>query len=180
MAMAEWFDIEEKHFNELLRLSKVYHREAIRCRDAKAYIAGCTMSGAALESALLGMLHLYGNEVDAAGCVPRRNGKIKMLLNWRLPEMLHAAAEMGWLPRALKDGDKWNSRRAKIGDYAEALRQIRNLVHPARYVQDHSPSRITKRYLDRSIEIFEVVSEQLVGRVHDSLRLRFDAEESAK
>jgi hypothetical protein len=178
--MTEWFDIEEEHYNELLRLSRVYHREAVRCRDAKAYIAGCTMAGAALESILLAMLHLYGSEVETAGFAPKRQGKTKKLLDWRLPEMLHAAAGIGWLPRGLKSEDEWNSRLAEIGDYAEALRQTRNLVHPARYLQDHSPSRVTKKYLISSLEIFEVASQYLESKVHESLRSELDAEESKK
>jgi hypothetical protein len=165
-----WFDLEEQDFNELLRLSRTYYREAVRCEDSKAYLAGRTMAGASLEALLLAMVHIYGNEVEAAGLVPMLKQKPKGLLHRTLSELLRAAAGMNWLPRELPIGGGWNTRRAKIGDYAEVLRQTRNLVHPARYLRDHSPSRVTKRYLVQSIEILEIASRHLREKVNASLR----------
>lgn len=137
------------------------------------------MAGAALEAVLLAMLHLYGSEVEADHTIPipRSKGRPKDLLKWTLPEMLRAAAAMGWLPRALPDDAEWNTRLAQIGDYAEALRQTRNLVHPARYLQDHSPSRVTKKYLVLSIEVFEAASAHLEAKVHTSIRRTLNAED---
>ncbi len=165
-----WFHLEERDFEELLRLSRTYHREAVRCEDSKAYIAGCTMAGASLEAALLAMVHLNGDRVAAARLVPMLKQRPKPLLKWTLAELVRAAREMNWLPSGLQIGGAWNTRHAKVGDYAEALRQVRNLVHPARYLQDHSPSRVTKKYLKGSIEILQVASKYLVANVHASLR----------
>lgn len=50
MASLELGEEEEK---ELHRLMGRYHREAERCDDAKAYLAGCAMAAAAMETALL-------------------------------------------------------------------------------------------------------------------------------
>ena len=83
--------------------------------------------------------------------------------------MLRVASDMGWLPTGLRKGGKWISRKAKIGDYAEVLRQTRNLIHPARYVLDLSPTRVPKRYLVGSIEVFEVASLHLNAKVLSSL-----------
>jgi hypothetical protein len=165
-----WFHIEGKDFNELGRLGLKYHREAQRCKGSKAYIAGCVMAGACLESFLLTMVNIYGKEIQAAGFVPTVKGKPKPLLKWTLSELIHVAREMKWLPSGLQIGTKWNTRRAKIGDYTEALRQTRNLVHPSRHLQDLSPSRVTKKYLEGSIEILEAAIKHLRVKIEESLR----------
>jgi len=165
----KWFYLKEQDFNELLRLSHVYYREAIRCEDSKAYIAGCVMAGACLETLLVMMVNMYGAEVQAADLVPIMKQKLKPLLKWTLRELVLAARGMNWLQAGLQIGAEWNTRRANIGDYAEVLRQIRNLVHPARYLQDHSPLRVTRKYLKQSIEIIEVVAKHLEAKVSASL-----------
>ena len=73
--MPDWFFLEEADYTEILRLSRLYHREAARCGKAKAYVAGCAMAGAALEAALVAMLHLHGEDVEAAGYAPTEEGK---------------------------------------------------------------------------------------------------------
>ena len=165
-----WFNLEEQDFKELMRLYRSYRREAVRSTDSKAYLAGCVMAAAALEAALLAMIHIHAREVEAAGLVPNIRRQPKPLLKWTLPEMLRAASGMDWLPSGLQLGGAWIARRAKIGDYAEALRQIRNLIHAARYVQDHSPSRVTKRYLEGSLAILEGATTHLEAKVNASLR----------
>jgi hypothetical protein len=134
---ALWYDMTKEQFREVLRLSRVYYREATRCESAKAYLSGCVAAAAALEAQLVAIVHLYGLEVELAGFACKRAGRPKRLLDWSLDDLIRAAADMGWLPRGLKDGDRWNSRRARIGDHALVLKQVRNLVHPARYLRDH-------------------------------------------
>jgi hypothetical protein len=46
-------DDEEKEF---YRLSRFYWKEAVRCEEAKAYLAGCVMLGSALETLLILMV----------------------------------------------------------------------------------------------------------------------------
>jgi hypothetical protein len=168
--MAAWADMPEDHFKELLRLSRMYYREAKRCVDAKAHLAGCIVAGSALETQLTAMVHIYADEVEQAGLVVKRRGAAKPLLDWTLADLLKVAAGMKWLPRGLKDGEKWNRRRAQIGDYAEVMRHVRNLVHPARYLRDHSPSRITRKYVAQSLEVLELAVKWLEAVVHRSLR----------
>ena len=140
------------------------------------YLGGCALAGAALEALLLAMVHLYREEVEAAARVAKVRGKPKPLLEWNLGELLEAAAGASWLPAGLKRGSTWDSRRARIGDYAEALRQIRNLVHPGCYLREHSPSRVTSRYLARSLDIVSVAVEHFEARVHECLRRAMEAE----
>ncbi len=165
-----WFDLDDKEFSELLRLSRLYHREAIRCEDSKAYLAGCAMAGASLEALLLAMVHMYGDEVEAAGFVAKTGkNQAKELRRWTLSELLQTAAGMHWLPAAIQTQEKWSGRRAKIGDYAKELMKTRNLIHPGRYLRDHSPSRVTQKYLTGSIEVLDAAHEQLQAKVHESL-----------
>lgn len=168
--MRKWYSLTNAQFDELLRLARLYHREAKRCRDAKAYIAGCAMAGAALEAVLMMLFHLYGSRIDRSGLARTVKGKPKPLLSWRLTELIYAASQIGWLPSGLAPEEEWDDRKVQIGDYAEALRETRNLIHPARYLQDHSPSRVTRKYIVRAIEIFEVSTEYLNQIVLDSLR----------
>jgi hypothetical protein len=171
-----WYRIEKAEFDELLRLSRVYYREAHRCQTAKAYVAGCAMSGAALEALLLAMVNLYPDDAQATGRPPKSKDKIKPLLSWGLGELVDVAAKSGWLPTGLQASDVWNTKRARIGDYARVVQQLRNLVHPGRYIKDHSPSRVTKKYLARSLEILDVANRYLEARVHESLRRQLESQ----
>ena len=175
--MRKWYSLTNTQFDELLRLSRQYHREANRCLDAKAYIAGCAMAGAALEAVLMMLFHLYGSRVDRAGFTKMANGRPKPFLKWKLAELISTASQMGWLPSGLAPKEEWNGRKVQIGDYAEALRESRNLIHPARYLQDHSPSRVTRKYMVRAIEIFEMSTQYLNQIVLDSLEEKMKREE---
>jgi hypothetical protein len=164
-----WFDLSEDDYSELLRLARMYRREAIKCETSKSYLAGCVTVAAALEALLLAMIHIYGSEVEAAGLVVKTNKRRKPLLKWTLNEMIDVAAAMNWLPLTGKRGKG-------IGEYAHQVRQIRNLLHPARYLQDHSPSRITERYLKSCLEIVDLANDWLAGRVNESLRKTMEEE----
>jgi len=75
-----------------------------------------------------------------------------------------------WLPSGLSRGDEWNEARAQIGDYGEVIRNIRNLVHPARYAIDFPRKRITGRYLESSFEILDVAIDYLQNKIDGSIR----------
>lgn len=164
------FELTEEQYKEVVRLSRIYYREAHKCKDGKAYLAGCIMIGAALEASLLAFANCYPDEALHSTVAPTKRGSIKPLAEWSLAELLAVAKERGWLPSALSLNEQWATRRAHIGDYAEALRQIRNLVHPLRYMLDLPRKRITKRYLEASFEIFEVATEYLMSKTGESLR----------
>src|SRR6266853_67237 len=159
--MSAWYSISDEEFNELLRLSRMYRREALKCKGAKAYLAGCITIASALESVLMAMFHLFGDKVQENCRIPTRNGRPKKLLKWTLNELLRVANEMQWLPRGLGDGEEWKARRARIGDYAEFVRQVRNLVHATRYIKDYGKRRVTKRHLQVSLESVEVAVKHL-------------------
>jgi hypothetical protein len=76
--------------------------------------------------------------------------------------MIDVATKMNWLPLTAKRGKG-------IGAYTRQVRQIRNLLHPARYLQDHSHSRITARYLKNCVEIVDSANDWLAAKVNASL-----------
>lgn len=169
--------LTEAEQKELLRLQLFYWREALRCEKAKAYLAGCVMLGSALEALLMNMVDLYADEVEKTGRIPKSKNKAKPLLKWDLAELLSVAKATGWLPSALDLSDDWNWRKAKVGDYAEVVRMMRNLTHPARYLQDHGGRRVTDRYLQRQFEIVLACRDWLAAHNNRELLRAMEEEE---
>jgi hypothetical protein len=159
-------DDEEK---ELHRLSRFYWKEAVRCEQARAYLAGCVMLGAALETLLILMVNCFPEEAAASGQLPKRNRKAKPLLDWDLGELLRVAKTAAWLPAALALGDQWSRKIARVGDYAEVVRMVRNLAHPARYRKDHFRGRVTQKYLQRQFEVVLLCRDWLLDRNNKAL-----------
>jgi hypothetical protein len=159
-------DEEEKEF---YRLHSYYWREALRCEKARAYLAGCIMLGSALETLLILMVNVYPEEAGQTGKTPTKKGKQKPLIDWDLAEALQVAKAAHWLPSALDLKDEWSSRKALIGDYAEVVRMIRNLAHPARYATDHRRKRITQKYLQIQFDVVLSCRDWLAERNEKSI-----------
>ncbi len=162
--------MREREFNEVLRLSRVYRREALRCRKSNAHLASCVMLGAALEALLMAMTSLYWREARQSVHAPRHRGRVRPLAEWDLGRLVQVSRELSWLPAELAPGADWEPRRARIGDYAEALHQTRNLVHAGYYLRAHSPARVTRRYSQSYWEILSACVDWLNQRVTADLR----------
>jgi hypothetical protein len=156
---------EEK---ELYRLSRLYWEEALRCEKAKANLAGCVMLGSALETYLILIINTHPEEAESTGQIPGGKNP-KPLLDWNLGELLRVAKAAQWLPAVLDLSGEWDDRKARIGDHAEVLRLIRNLAHPARYVQDHPRKRVTSKYLQRQFEVALACRDWLVAHNNKTL-----------
>lgn len=169
-------NLDEQQTKELLRLIRYYRDEAYRCKEVKAYLAGCGMAGAALEAIIIMMVDTYPEEV-----IPYLSSKYinKSPLNWDLIELLNVAKKAGWLPHSLNLTEEWNARKAKIGDYAEVLRQIRNLLHPGRYLKDHYRKRITAKHLDLSLDILLFSVDWFLHKVNQSIASQLEEEASS-
>ncbi|MHB8085096.1 MAG: hypothetical protein ACYDHZ_04685 [Dehalococcoidia bacterium] len=165
------FTLSEKQYNEVLRLANMYYREARKCMDGKAYLAGCVMMGAALEAALLAFADCYSYEARRSKSAPTRKRVIKPLTDWQLRDLLAVAKDRDWLPSSLSADQEWNGKKAQIGDWAVMLQQIRNLVHPSRYMLDVPRKRITKPYLETAFKIFEVATDHLLNKIYKHLRI---------
>ncbi len=166
----EQFDFSITKQTEVHRISAFYKREAEKCYDAKAYFPGCILIGAALEGILLATINCFSYLVPDTKTAPRKKGKIKKLELWKLQELLSVARELNWLPSGLSPEDEWDTARAEIGDYLEVVRQIRNLIHPIRYVEDMGRKRITKKYLESCFNILEAAANQLTMLTKMSLK----------
>lgn len=160
-------ELTDQQESEMLRLWRFYRKETERCRKAKAYLAGCVMAAATLETALLLMVNIYPEEARATGKLPAKN---KPLIRWDLAELLRVAKAAGWLPSALDYAqDDWDPKKAQAGDYAEVVREIRNLTHPARYMLDHYGKRVTSKRLEWVLQITDAAISWLNSRVNKSL-----------
>jgi hypothetical protein len=151
-------DNEER---ELYRLLRFYWREAERCQEAKAYLAGSVMAASALEALLMAMVNVYADDAEASGAAPVKKGQIRPLVNWDLSELVEVAKTTSWFPFSLDPDEDWDGRKAKVGDYVEVARMIRNLVHPGFYLREHSPSRVTAKYLRQQLEVLSLCREWL-------------------
>jgi len=171
------FELSDDVYNEVVRLARQYHREAEKCRDAKAFLAGCVMIGAAFEAMLLSFVNCYPEEAAKSTAAPRKKGTIRPLIDWSLANLLAVTKERNWLPSALSTDDDWDDAKAQIGDYGELIKEIRNLVHPARYAIDWPHRRITKKYLEAVFEILDVANDYLLHKIHSSLREAIEREE---
>lgn len=168
--------LNDEEEQELYRLSRFYWKEALRSEEAKAYLAGSVMLGSALEALLMLMVNIYDDEAVATGKIPTRNGKPRPLVDWDLGQLLKVAKVAGWLPSTLEVDEEWRSRKARVGDYAEVCRMVRNLAHPGRYVKDHARRRVTASYLKRQFEIVQLCRDWLAERNNKSLRAHMQAE----
>ena len=169
--------LTDGQYKEILRLARYYRREAERCRESKAFLAGCVMTGAALESMLLAIANCFPEEALSSKLAPRRGGAVKPLVDWSLAHLLSVTKERGWLPSGLSLDDEWDDARAEIADYAEVIRQIRNLIHPSRYAEGFLGKRITKRYLESSFEILDAANDFLMNKVAATLERAREEEE---
>jgi hypothetical protein len=169
--------IEEE--KELWRLYRLYWKEASKCEKSEAYLAGCAMLGSALETLLILMISVHSEEIEKIGAYPRIKGRLpKPVLKWNLSELLNASKLANWLPTKLQLTEECNSKRAQIGDYAEVVRVVRNLIHPARYLQDHNKSRVTRKYLQQQFEIFLACRDWLLKHNNEVLLAHIKTEES--
>jgi hypothetical protein len=168
--------LSDEEASEFWRLYRLYWREAEQCEKVKAYLAGCVMLGSALESLLIIMVDCYSEEAEASGQAPMKKGQVKPLLEWTLADLLRVAKATNWLPSSLNLDDEWNNRKARIGDYAEVVRMVRNLAHPARYRKEHYRRRVTPKYFKNQFEVVELCREWLLHYNNNALLEQMKAE----
>lgn len=166
-------ELSDEQEQELRRLFRYYGLEAKRCEKAKAYLAGCVMAAGSMEAALILMVNAFSQDIPANAKLPS-----KRLLKWDLAQLLVVAKMAGWLPAGLDvDNDEWIAQKAQVGDRAEVVRLLRNLLHPGRYVDDHHRQRVTKKYLKFAFDVAIEVVDSLFARIEKSVLERAKAEE---
>ena len=127
-----------------------------------------------MEALLLSSANCFPEIVTLAKSAPKRNGKVRPLREWSFFNLLRVAEELSWLPSVLSEKDDWNDAKAEIGDYVDVVRQIRNLVHPARYAGDFTGKKVTKKYYEACFRIVEAASDHLLEIIKASLKIMKD------
>ncbi len=146
----------------LLKIQNFYIDEAKKCYEAKAYFAGCVVLGSVLETTLLIIVALSPEEINTLKKFPKRRGKPTAPINWSLSDLLDVARELNWLPGKLERTNKYNSpEKGEIGDDARIIYEIRNLVHPGKYLRCYPSVDITEQHFYYSFGILNAINDRL-------------------
>jgi hypothetical protein len=164
--MAKDFELTAEEQDEIMRLATHYKRgrEVLQRR----HIAGCVLL-AAMEALLLSTANCFQGVMSAKYAAKSR-GKVKRLDKWGLADLLKVADELDWLPAGLSPSGDWSNAKAKIGDYVDIVRRIRNFIHPIRYAGDFGRRRITKKYYESCFNILDAAADRLFEIVKASLK----------
>jgi hypothetical protein len=142
----------QKRFDELLRRTTGFRREAERCRKARAYYAGLAMLAAALEGSLLAMCVMYPNEAGEAADSLKRKPSVQ-LLKWDFATLILVAKRLGWLPAR------------SIGNAVDSLRRARNALHVGRHIREFSNTFRAGDYKDAE-EVVDTALDWLLAHVY--------------
>lgn len=94
-------------------------KEAEKCVNASACLAGIIIMGSLLEGLLLAVVQRKPQEANQSTCCPTDpvTGKPKLFHEWTLSDMINVAYEKKWIDLDVKK-------------FSHSLREFRNLVHP--------------------------------------------------
>jgi hypothetical protein len=131
---------------ELLRLAGTYHEQANACRKEGARLASCVMLGATVEAMMIAVINLFCDEARPVAI--EKKLKLEDLLRWDFGKLLEVAKDAKLLPEKLNLHPKMDLRPVKDPIPTDRIREVRNLVHPGRYLRDRSGKEITQEELD--------------------------------
>ena len=167
-------------FDFLVEIISDYRNQAERCKKARAYLAGCVFLGSALEAALLATAKSYPSQVrKTEKYLSKKRKRDKNLDRWGMFDLLELARELMWIPSKLTMGKVARasgisaSKAFAIGDlgyFADVVREVRDLVHPGRYLRSMKNVKVTKRYYEFCYEVTEIVFDHLYAKLEASIR----------
>lgn len=108
-----------------------------------------------MEAALLAMAQCFPGDVRRVIEQRRSKELSRPASEWSLSQLLLLARDLGWLPTAESPGDRLDPGKAQIGDYAEAIRAIRNLLHPSIYLRECPDKAIDEKHLRFSFQVLD-------------------------
>lgn len=127
---------------EMASMLEFRWEEAQRCVQAGAYLAAVVMMGSLLEGALLAKLK-HPEEANSANSTPfdAKREQTKRFRDWGLSAMIDVAHEKGWI-------------RGDVKAFSHAIRNYRNLVHPAaESAKSERPNRGTCDLSRQAVEL---------------------------
>lgn len=99
--------------------------EALRCTEARAWLAASILYGSILENIFLSTLGKDISRAMSSSKAPKRKGRVLELERWTLEQLLVVAEDIQIIDSGLLR-------------YGQALRDLRNLVHPHKQVRERS------------------------------------------
>lgn len=156
--------------DRLGKLATFYHREARKCSRSRAYLAATVMQVSAFEAALQAMCFLYSDEVKRTTIYQHKRfrGKRYKALEFKLYELIKIADELSWFPAKRAS---WDGKRKTLAGFSHEIRGLRNFVHPGVWAREHpDTTKFSKALYDDIYEVWEVATDWLVHKVHESLR----------
>jgi hypothetical protein len=163
---ADYTPLTNQQVQDLLQLAlRTYHYHANSCYKAGAYLASCIMLGAGVEAVIIAVTNYLYNQAVNTTSAPKKGKKTRYLLDWRFSDLLNVAMELKWLPEELTLLDKLDHRPVKGPVKTDSIREVRNLVHPARALQD----RVGKEYTEEELVILYATCHAVYGYVQDML-----------
>lgn len=161
---------------QLIGLMEMYKQQSYRCQKAGAYFAACVCLGSAMEAGLLAMAKCYPEDLETSQTYQHK--KELCLEKWTLFDLLKLARELSWIPSqiplekvahasgvspddALSKGD--------LGYFADVVREIRDMVHPGRYLRLWRGVRISKDYYEFCAQATELVFDYLYPILEKSI-----------
>lgn len=112
-------------------------QEACWCFDATAFNAAALMAGSATEAVLLDLLLQHKTKLKVGG---------KPLEEWRLVDLITTALKLNLLGKA-------------TGNFAQIVRQHRNLIHPGRSLREKNS--IGRGEAEITLDILRLVCDEL-------------------
>jgi hypothetical protein len=151
----------------LVQLINFYKTEAEKCKENRAYLAGCVMYGAMLEAILLSMCLCYPDQVRRTEIYKRKYKKrcnINKFLYISLRDLIKIATKLEWLPAKT---DVRKLEEAEIGNLTEIITEIRNLIHPGKWIREkeYKKLRISRRHCEMIFDILQGVNEYLFNKL---------------
>jgi len=106
--------------------------EIQKCVSAGAYLASTILMGSFLEGMLLAVVRRDVKNATTCVKAPKdKSGKVLVVTNWSLSQMIDVAHEVGWVDLDVKK-------------FSHSLREFRNLIHPyAQVVANTRPDKDT-------------------------------------
>jgi hypothetical protein len=129
------FLLPQDTLDKLDALLPIYHKQAELCHENRAYLAACIIVGSWFETYLLIALARHPKETLATKKAIFLQTKKTPFREWSLYNLMDVALEAGWLPVALSTGDTID-KDVPLAALVHAVRRVRNLVHPMKYLKE--------------------------------------------